>query len=653
MIDSPFSFMRGLRTWAFLLLLSPATAYAADRPNIILITLDTVRADRMGFNGSKRGLTPQLDSLAAQSIVFERAYSQAPLTPVSHASLLTGTYPQFHKVQDFGARLGDALPYLPALLRAQGYKTAAFVSSIILDPKNGFAPGFERGFDTYDAGFHRKIKGETRQQSMERRAEVTLARALEWLAKNPQGPFFIWIHLWDAHDPYEAPAPFAQKYRTVPYDAEIAYMDSELGKFFAALDSRKLLASSLLAIASDHGEGLGGHGENTHGILLYDDTIHVPLVIKLPQGKSAGVRVKARAGLVDVTPTLLEGLQIPVPPQMQGQSLLRVVGMASPPDRPVFSETAYPERAFGWSKLAALRAGNFLFVRGPNPELYDTAADASAKINVAEKNKTVAARMATQMEDFLKRTTGSQADAKGPDVDPKMAEQLASLGYVASSRSAGAAASGVDPRSRISIANDMHDANIAIENGEQVKAIPVLERIVKSEPQIQIAHYYLGMAYARDKAYARAVPELRKAIEMNPNMILAHFEIGLALFETGDLQTALKHFEIVVDKNPNWGDARFSLASIQARTDHITEAAANLVLVVEQNPNHYRGNLLLGRILSLRGQNDVAVPYLEKAVSVNPESPEAHSFLADAYGKLGRAADAQRERGEAQKRKRQ
>ncbi len=641
------------RCFLLLVTLSSGVARAADRPNIILITLDTVRADRMGFCGSKRGLTPQLDAVAAQGVVFERAYSQAPLTPVSHASLLTGTYPQFHKVQDFGARLSDALPYLPVLLKSQGYRTAAFVSSIILDPKNGFAPGFERGFDTFDAGFHRKQKGDDRYKSVERRAEVTIARALDWLTKNSDAPFFLWIHLWDAHDPYDAPAAFARRFPSAPYDAEIAYLDSSLGRLFAELKSKQLFSNALLAVTSDHGEGLGAHGEKTHGILLYDETIHVPLLMKLPGGKSAGKRVKARAGLVDVAPTILDALQVPVPAEMQGQSLLHVIGLASPPDRPSYSETAYPERAFGWSKLAALRVGNFLYVKGPSPELYDTATDAAATINLAEKNKPAAARISSQIEDFLKRTSGSAAAARESDLDPKTVEKLASLGYVASTRSASAASSGKDPKTRISIANDMHDANVAIENGEHTKVIPLLEKIVNSEPQIQVAHYYLGMAYARDKNYVQAIPALRKAIELRPDMMMAHYEIGLALFETGDWKTAATHFEIVVDKNPKWADARFSLASVQARIDRIPDAVANLVLVVEQNPEHYRANLLLGRILSLKAQNDLAVPYLEKAAKVNPASVEAHSFLADAYAKLGRTADADRERAEAaQRRKR-
>ncbi|MBI1738213.1 MAG: sulfatase-like hydrolase/transferase [Acidobacteria bacterium] len=519
------------------------------------------------------------------------------------------------------------------------------VSSIILDPKNGFAPGFDRGFDVFDAGFHRKQKGETRQQSIERRAEVTIARALEWLENNSQGPFFLWIHLWDAHDPYEPPAPFKAKYAAAPYDGEIAYLDASLGRFFAALKSKQLFDRALLAVTSDHGEGLGGHGENTHGILLYDETIHVPLLIKLPL-KNAGQRSKARAGLVDVAPTILEALQIPAPAQMQGQSLLRVIGLAAPPERPSYAETAYPQRAFGWSKLAALRIGNFLYVKSPNPELYDTAADASAKLNIAEKNKATASRIAGQIEDFLKRTSGGEAESRQSELDPRTVEKLASLGYVAGSKAA-SATSGVDPRTRISIANDMHDANIAIENGEHLKVIPVLERIVKSEPQIHVAHYYLGMAYARDRNYTRAIPELRKAIELQPDAIMAHYEIGVALFEVGDWKTAATHFEIVVDKNPKWADARFSLASVQARTDRIPDALANLVLVVEQKPDHYRANLLLGRILTLKGQADVALPYLQKAAALQADSREAHAFLADALERLGRAADAQRERARA------
>jgi len=626
--------------------LLPGAAPAADRPNIVLITLDTVRADRMGFLGSKRGLTPQLDAVARQSIVFERAYAQAPLTPVAHASIFTGTYPQFHRVQDFGHRLSPDLPFLPDLLHAGGYNTAAFVSSIILDPRNGFAPGFERGFDVFDAGFHRRRKGENRYAAMERRAEDTIARAIQWLGKSARNPFFLWVHLWDAHDPYDPPPAYAKRFPSAPYDGEIAYMDAALGKLFAALRSKELLDNALIVVVSDHGEGLGQHGEKTHGVFLYDETIHVPLLVKLPQGKLAGERVQAAVSQVDLAPTILELARLPVPSAMQGQLLVRLLGAKSPTDRPSYAETQYSKRAFGWSPLASWRAGNYLYVKAPQQELYDLSADPGAKQNLAEKNKSTATRFAAQLEEFLRRTAGSGQETQQSNLDPKLVEQLTALGYVSAGRPT-AAASGIDPKTKIQVANDLHDANLAIEEGRSASVIPLLEKVVASDPQIQSAQYYLGVAYARQKNYAKAIPPLRKAIELQPDAVMAHYEMGMALYETGDWKTAAVHFEIVVNRSPAWADARYSLAAVQARIDRVPEAAANLVLVLDQNPSHYRANLLLGRLLTLKGQADAAVPYLEKAAQVQPDSSEAHAFLADAYAKLGRTADAQAERAKS------
>src|SRR6201987_4886081 len=215
-MQTPFSFMRRACILCLFVLFPALAAAAADPPNVILITLDTVRADRMGFLGSKLGLTPQLDALASQGVVFEHAYSQAPITPVSHATILTGTFPQYHGIRNFGDRLPPSVPFLPEILHAQGYRTGAFVGSIILDPKNGFASGFERGFDVYDAGFHRQKTGERREASMQRRGEVTLGYVLEWLGHRQKGPFFLWFHLWGAHDPYNPPEPFPSRFPNAP-----------------------------------------------------------------------------------------------------------------------------------------------------------------------------------------------------------------------------------------------------------------------------------------------------------------------------------------------------------------------------------------------------------------------------------------------------
>ena len=294
---------------------SSAAAVDSAHPNIILITLDPTRADRMGFLGSKRGLTPNLDAMARQGVAFTRAYAHVPITTASHTTILTGTYPQFNRVDDFGIPLSPRLPYLPDLLRAQGYHTGAFVGSLILDPLDGTAPGFDRGFEIYDAGFHLRRHGMDRYKSVERRAGDVVNHALAWLSQLPNGPFFLWVHLYDAHDPYDPPSPFKEKFASQPYDGEIAYADSAVGKLLDEIRKHGLYDETLIAVMADHGESLGAHGENTHGIFLYDETIHVPLVFKLPGELLAGRRVGSQVRLVDVAPTLLSMLSLPLPPR--------------------------------------------------------------------------------------------------------------------------------------------------------------------------------------------------------------------------------------------------------------------------------------------------------------------------------------------------
>src|SRR5215475_805315 len=241
----------------------PHAPKASSRPNVVLITLDTTRADRMGFLGSDRSLTHNLDRLAHQATVFARAYAQVPLTTPSHAAILTGTYPQFSHVNYMGDPIGKGLPYLPAILHKYGYKTAAFVGALVLDPTK-LAPGFERGFDVYDAGFHRRRPGEDNYHSLERRGGEVLNRALAWLGQHQSHPFFLWIHLYDPHDPYSPPEPYRTHYQAAPYDGEIAYTDSVVGRLIIALRTQGLFDRSVVAVMADHGEAFGEHGEQHH-----------------------------------------------------------------------------------------------------------------------------------------------------------------------------------------------------------------------------------------------------------------------------------------------------------------------------------------------------------------------------------------------------
>jgi choline-sulfatase len=635
-------------------------------PNVILITLDTTRADRMGFLGSKRGLTPNLDALARQSVVFTRAYSQVPLTTASHATILTGTYPQFHQVNDFGVPLAADLPYAPYIFRGDGYHTAAFVGSLVLDPETRSAPGFERGFDTYDAGFHRRRPDEDRYHAIERRGGEVVSHALTWLSGHQQGHFFIWIHLYDAHDPYEAPEPYKSRYAAAPYDGEIAYVDSVVGKLLAQLHARKLYDNALIAVMADHGEALGEHGETTHGIFLYDETIHVPLLFKLPGERSAGKRVETRAGLVDVLPTILEAAGIDVPKEVQGESLLPLFtsaktgaagGIASSHvieptrDRPAYSESDYPHRTFGWSSLRSLRTGKYLYVEAPRKELYDQAADPKAEHNLAVASLAVSGTLASQLEDFRQKTATTK-DAPKVIADPGLQERLNALGYIASDSAnqsmPGIKDTGADPKDKVDVVNLLHRAEMLREETHFKEAVPLLEQVIALEPNLPIAYLQLGTSLTILKDYEKAAPILRKAVEMRPDLTVPRYQLGSALFETGDFVGAALQFETAVARSPDWVEAHFSLATAYARADRLSDAIPEYEKVIELRPNHFGAHLLLGRAQALSGNPTAAIPNLQRAAALQPKSPEPHGFLADAYLELGQQTDADRERAVAQ-----
>ena len=674
MLDSLFR-MRLFRVLAVLLILevcfaaqpprSPRKPGAASlesaHPNVILITLDTTRADRMGFLGSKRGLTPNLDAMAKQGIVFTRAYSHVPITTASHATILTGTYPQFNHVNDFGIPLSPQLPYLPDLLKAQGYQTGAFVGSLILDPLDGTAPGFDRGFEVYDAGFHLRRHGMDRYKSVERRAGDVVNHALAWLSQLPNGPFFLWVHLYDAHDPYDPPPPFKARFASQPYDGEIAYADSAVGKLLDEIRKHGLYDETLIAVMADHGESLGAHGENTHGIFLYDETLHVPLLFKLPASRAAGKRIDARVRLVDVAPTILQEAGLPVPKEMQGESLSAMMmmkpaagapGSEAKEERPAYAETDYPHRAFGWSSLRALRSGKYLYIRAPERELYNQSIDPEAAHNLAGGAKAVADTIAAQLDAFRSRTSQTLVELAKPDAE--QTQKLQALGYVASSAAESRddeKPTGVDPKTKIEVSNLLHDAMFDVEDARYQEAVPLLKRVLAEEPNMPVANMQYGMAQARLKNFAEAIPPLQKASQLLPDNGMGRYELGLALFETGDWKGAAPQFEAAVVRAPKWADAQFSLAAVYARIDRVPEAMEHLDTCLGLSPDHYRANLLRGRLLSLLGKPWEALPNLQKAAAVEADSREAHLFLADAYGQLGRSAEEKIERARAEKAK--
>jgi len=560
---------RVVRWWCVaVLLLGSVRLPAAEKSNIVLITLDSARADRMGFQGGKGGLTPSLDALARQSIVFEHAYAQSPSTVASHAALLTGTYPPYNHVSEFGAGLAPSLPYLPELLRAAGYRTASFVGTLQLDPRQGFAPGFDRGFEKYDAGFRLPQMGESRYGTVERRGGEVVARALAWLQRPGKGPFFLWLELNDAHAPYQPPAGFARSGSA--YNGEIKYADAQAGKLISALRARKLYDGALIVVAGDHGESLGAHGEATHGVFLYDETIHVPLLVKLPQNRAgkAGPHVR----LVDVAPTALEVAGIPVPPQMQGQSLLRAMRQAGMGDA-AYARSEFSREAFGWSRLEAWRAGKYLYIRAPKPELYDLEGDPGATHNLAGSSQATAGTMAAQLLAFDGRMTGKASS--GGQLSSSELQKLASLGYVGLQKPVSSnegAVTGTDPKDEIALANKVEEAMQEIEDGKPQRANAALQAVLKSHPGMFLAQFAAGTATMQERQYAAAVPFLRKAIELEPLAAWAYYEMGEALAHTGDWKGAATHLEIATARLPEMAEAHATLAEAYQHLGRVAEA---------------------------------------------------------------------------------
>ncbi len=554
-----------------LIFLGFSLAAAASKPNLVLITLDSARADRMGFLGAKGALTPNLDRLARESIVFEHAYAQAPASVVSHATILSGAYPQSTGMSEIGGTLSPSLVYLPELLKTQGYRTAAFVGSIDLDPQNGLAQGFDRGFQAYDAGFRPAIPGDARPPLTERRGDQVVARAVAWLDHNAQAQFFLWVHITDAR------APGAS------YNSAIASADAAIGKLIGALQQRKIYGNTAVIVVAGHGESLGAHGEVTHGIFLYDDTIHVPLLIKLTEGPSAAkpaaapmtTRVAAKVRLVDIAPTLLEIADIPVPSQMQGQSLLRIAkaGGGSGGDQPVYSRADLPQRGFGWSPLESWRAGKYLYIRAPKPELYDSTADPAAAHNLAQSSKATLDTMAAQLDNLDRRYSG-EAGKSSAELSSSEMQKLASLGYVGLQKSSGSAAAvaGTDPKDKIATANKVIGATLSRDQTKPDLAVAALEPVVSADPNLYLAQYTLGAALARKAQYAEAARHLRKAIELQPDSAWAHYEIGATLLKTGDFKTAIIHLEIAAGRLPAFAPAHAALAEAYEHTGRTEDA---------------------------------------------------------------------------------
>jgi choline-sulfatase len=420
-----------------------------DELNLIVVTLDTFRADRLGAYGSRRGLTPHLDRFAEEGVVFETTDSVAPLTLPAHASLFTGRFPPGHGVHENAGVLGDGRGglTLAEVLARSGFRTGAFVAATVLDASRGL----NRGFSHYDAVLPRRDA--YGRQHGRRRADQVVARAIQWLDVVAGSRFFAWLHIYDAHAPYDSPAPYRDAHGH-PYEGAVAYIDAQIGQLLEVLERRGLLDRTVVVVVGDHGESLGDHGEWTHGLFVYQSVLQVPLMIRAPLPSLRGRRVSGLTRSVDVMPTVLELLGVRHEARMDGESLLPLVAGARP-DLDAYAENLYPNLRFGWSTVRALRSGRFKLIDTARPELYDLQHDPDERQNLFESRRDVAEAMLQR----LQRDEYLSADGRGPEpraIDPELQKRLGALGYVSVARSAPLDAHGGrarDPKDMVAVFN--------------------------------------------------------------------------------------------------------------------------------------------------------------------------------------------------------
>ena len=673
------SFAAGLFLAAAAVLLKPWTPKfdrlrAGQKLNVILVTVDTLRADRLGCYGFRAVKTPVIDALAAQGVMFGRCMAQTPLTLPSHATILTGTLPLFHGVRDNGGFVApEGLTTLAESFKGAGYATSAFVAAYVLDGKWGLNQGFGTYFDKFDLSRFEKIS----LGSVQRPANEVLDEALGWLAKAKDGPFFSWVHLYDPHTPYEPPPPFDTQYPDHPYLGEIAFTDSQLGRLASFLETSGLKDRTILIFASDHGESLGAHREATHGFFVYQEAIHVPLIVSTPFPGLRGVVSDRVVSLTDIMPTALDMAGLDIPPQVQGTSL---VPLFFDPDRDLdgtgtaYSETYYPRFHFGWSELRSFMDDRHKIIISPDVELYDLGTDGREQKNLAADVGLLAPLRDKALRFIDERSRGAfTADMKG--VDEETRQRLAALGYVGTfadpGRLGGKALA--SPRDKIGVFNDLSRAREMGLEGQADEAIRIIQGIIASDPDITDAHFSLGNVYFKAERFPEAVAAFRKALDLRPDDAFTviniansyqrmgkaeeaerfvldqvgrgfedpqlFFLLGRLSFDRKEYEAAIPYYEKCISLNAESAASHNALAAIYILRDDLEKAERHLEAGAGINPKLYSLNYNYAQLFEKRGEVDRAVQAYLRELEFSPKNFRASYNLARLYRKLGRDED--------------
>lgn len=634
---------RALLIASFLVRVPAAFAASDSAPNVVVVTIDTLRADHLGCYGYQQIRTPNIDALAAEGSRFERAYTVVPVTLPSHSVIFTGTYPMRSGMHDFsGNHLSEQQPTLASVLRKSGYATGAVIGAAVLDSRFGLNQGFDFYYDHFD--FSRLE--EANLDEMERPGNVVADLALEWLGKNSRKKFFLWMHLYDPHFPYRPPEPYKHEYATQPYDGEIAFADEQFGRLVRFLKEKGLYQNTVIVLSGDHGESLGEHGEKTHGFFIYNATMHVPLIIRLP-GKSAGLRVADPVSLVDLMPTILAAVGLEIPAQVQGRSLLPDLrGKPYEDNRPLYGETFLPRLHFNWSELRSAENAKFHFIDAPRPELYDLTKDPGETRNLISEKKAVGEEMRVQLAGLIRAYSAGREMAEKTPLDPALMERLKSLGYAGFSGGADPTVSNrdlTDPKDRIATYELVSDAIADSQHGRFTESIEKLKAALKTEPESVPVHYLLGLNYYRVKMFSESVNELQKVVQSSPDYALAVFNLGMAQAHAGQIAAAIGTLRRTLQLDATNFEAAFNLGVAYLQEKQLEPAAQAFRQSVAINPDFVRGHRALGETLLYQDKLDEAISELRRAIALAPQEPENHASLAKALSAKGLAAEADEE----------
>lgn len=618
-----------------------------SQPDVFLITIDTLRADHVHCFGYEAIQTPALDSLARDGIRFAQAFTPSPITNTSHTTILTGLMPTTHGVTGFAAPLAGAHLTLAELLKNKGYHNAGFIGSIILDSRS-FAPGLDRGFDFYD-NFPQSASGKSRWGRLERRGMVVERRAESWLNAHRVGPHFVWIHFYDPHDPYEPPLPYSQIYKDRLYDGEIAYADSALASFVAYLKKRGWYDNAIVIAVGDHGEGLGEHHEDTHGIFLYDSTIHVPLIMKLPKGRGTGKVVEAQVRTMDILPTILGLLRVPQPERLDGESLQSYFDGNEGGSRTALGETDYPLR-FGWARLRSVRAEGHKFIEAPKPELYDLRRDPRELQNNYVPWDADVQKFRAVLSEWRSKALRSEP-SKGA-VGQETIDELNALGYLGNAdegRSTNVPEPSLlpDPKDRIEEQNLLHRAMMAGADGRSTEARVALEKVLELDPKSATALGQLGELELQAAEYTQAAEHLKRARELRPEEAAISLALSQALEKTGDFVGASEALESSLKTAPTQFPARLLLGQVYLKLKDPKAAEDQFEAALLLQPQNTEAQLELARAQIASGKFPEAVRQLESLAKAQPSNAGVFDLLASSYLGLGKKEDAERAQSHA------